>query len=720
MTEAAASGAGLGPLPAFANPEEIFQRASAPIVPRKRMAPAMAAERYRMIQSGGQAGPWRNTTAPYMVEPMNETASREKEAVVFAGPARSSKTAALVENTALHRIICDPCPTLIVTTSQASARLFSLEKLDPMNRLCAEARRRLSPNRNDDNIYDKVYTGMRLVLGWPTLDHLTGKDYQLVLVTEYDRMPESIGGEGSVFEQARKRNQTFGSRGMTVVECSPGRDVVIDPENPWTPRGHEAPPTTGILDLFNQGDRRWWYWPCPQCGEYFVGHRNLLDWPKNKDGSPAGSIEEAAAAAVMICPHGCVIEPRSKADMNAAGRWLREGQKIDGAGNITGTPRPSAIASFWLNGPAASFQSWPGLVRNMLRAEDAFRRNGDVEALRGVLNVDFGEPYFPRPDPSAEILDPALIKARAETSWDQGTVPADVRALVITVDVQGRYFDIQVTGYGPAWECWIVDRWQIAGSAEDGRLCDPASHPEDWAQLWPVLDRAWPLADGSGRSLGALCMAIDSGGAPGVTGNAYRFAIEGRRRKIHPARLMLLKGDAKVGPKRIGLSKLDWKQDGRIIARGQQLLMVGSNDLKDDVAGALRRIDPGAGYVHTPHNLNAEWYAQVTAEQKDGKAWDLRPGQARNEAFDHMVYSRAALMRPPWRWDRIDWSAAPSWAAPLDRGNTMIQVGAAQVPPAQGAAPAGPGAAPRPRGPQPSRGDGQWLGPRRKDWLRKS
>ncbi|EKI05075.1 phage terminase large subunit family protein, partial [Escherichia coli 5412] len=47
---------------------------------------------------------------------------------------------------------------------------------------------------------------------------------------------------------------------------------------------HEAPPTTGILSLYNRGDRRRWYWPCPHCGEYFqpcgdvvAGFRDIAD-----------------------------------------------------------------------------------------------------------------------------------------------------------------------------------------------------------------------------------------------------------------------------------------------------------------------------------------------------------------------------------------------------------------------------------------------------------
>lgn len=663
----------LDQVPAFADPEEIFQRVSLLLMPRENMTVAQAAERYRMIDSGGHAGMWRNATAPYLVEPMNCTTSRDYEAAVFSGPARSLKTAALILNTLLHRIVCDPCSALIINTSQSSARLFSKEHVDLMNRLCVEAKRRLSSNRDDDNIYDKLYAGMRLVLGWPTLDHLTGKDYQFVGITEYDRMPENLGGEGSLFEQARKRNQTYGSRGMTVVECSPGRDVIVDPEKPWTSSGHEAPPTTGILALYNQGDRRRWVWPCPDCGEYFEGNFSTLDWPKNKTGGPLGSIDEASLAAVMICPHcGVEISPAKKPSMNARGHWIREGETITPDGHIHGEGRRSAIASFWLKGPAAVFQTWQSLVRNYLRAEEEYARSGDSASLRGVTNVDLGEPFWPRSAPGSEVLDAQLIKARAEKDWKLGTVADGVRALVITVDVQGRYFDVQVTGFGAQYECWIVDRFQISNSAEENRLVDPGSYAEDWNLLWPLLEQAWPLASDPAKEMTALCMLVDSAGAPGVTGNAYRFAAAARQRGISDQTLILLKGDAKVGSRRLMVSKIDWQANGRVLARGLKLLLISSNEMKDDVAGALRRNSPGPDYVHVPGDINEEWYGQVTAEEKGPKGWARRSTATRNEAFDHMCYARAGVTRPHWRWDRLNWERPPSWAAPLE-SNSLVR-----------------------------------------------
>ncbi|WP_262197094.1 phage terminase large subunit family protein, partial [Escherichia coli] len=85
----------------------------------------------------------------------------------------------------------------------------------------------------------------------------------------------------------------------------------------WKPSSpHEAPPTTGILSLYNRGDRRRWYWPCPHCGEE--------QYLKCCDGStPFGLKWEKSKPETVyyLCEHnGCVIR-QSELDQKA-GRWI--------------------------------------------------------------------------------------------------------------------------------------------------------------------------------------------------------------------------------------------------------------------------------------------------------------------------------------------------------------------------------------------------------------
>src|SRR5690606_6089718 len=184
--------------------------------------------------------------------------------------------------------------------------------------------------RDSDNTHDKTYkSGMLLSISWPSINEMSSKPVPIVMFTDYDRMPEDIGGEGTPFFLGQQRTKTFRNLGMTIAESSPGHPVEEpeddDPEARVEPGAHEAPPCRGILGLYNQGDRRLWFWPCPECGEYFEGKFSLLAWPsKGEDGKPL-SQRKMLDGVRMVCPHNdCRIAPEQRDGMNARGVWLAE------------------------------------------------------------------------------------------------------------------------------------------------------------------------------------------------------------------------------------------------------------------------------------------------------------------------------------------------------------------------------------------------------------
>ncbi|MGU0017016.1 phage terminase large subunit family protein [Escherichia coli] len=102
-------------------------------------------------------------------------------------------------------------------------------------------------------------------------------------LTDYDRFPENIDSEGDGFSWPQNVPPHVLSAGMTLVESSPGRDIC---DSKWRRKSpDEAPPTTGILSLYNRGDRRRWYWPCPHCGEYFQPAMDAMTGYRNEPGS---------------------------------------------------------------------------------------------------------------------------------------------------------------------------------------------------------------------------------------------------------------------------------------------------------------------------------------------------------------------------------------------------------------------------------------------------
>ncbi|WDB97655.1 phage terminase large subunit family protein [Escherichia albertii] len=631
----------------------------------RRMRVADAVAQYMRVPMGaGNSVPWDPLVAPYVIEPMNCLASREYDAVIFVGPARTGKTIGLIDGWVIYNVICDPADMLIIQMTEEKAREHSKKRLARTFRVSPEVVSRLSPNKNDNNVYDRTFlAGNYLKIGWPSVNIMSSSDYKCVALTDYDRFPEDIDGEGDAFSLASKRTTTFMSSGMTLVESSPGRDVKDVKWRRTSP--HEAPPTTGILSLYNRGDRRRWYWPCPHCGEYFqpcgnvvAGFRDIAD--------PV----LASEAAYIQCP-SCSgrIMPEQKRELNGRGVWLRDGESINADGSRYGDPRRSRIASFWMEGPAAAYQTLSQLVYKLLTAEQEYETTGSEETLRAVINTDWGLPYLPRA--SMEQRKSELLEQRAEPVPSR-SVPDGVNFLVAAVDVQAgrhRRFVVQVTGYGSRGERWIIDRYNITQSLRgdsdgESQRIDPASYPEDWdVLLTDVFHKSWPLASDPSQQMRLMAMAVDSGGEDGVTDNAYKFWRRCRRDGLGK-RIYLFKGDSIRRAKLISRTFPD--NTGRTGRRAQAagdvpLWLLQTDALKDRVNNALWRDSPGPGYVHFPDWLGSWFYDELTYEERssDGK-WS-KPGRGANEAFDLMVYAEALVILHGY--EKIRWPDAPEWAS---------------------------------------------------------
>ena len=631
----------------------------------RRMRVADAVAQYMRVPMGaGNSVPWDPLVAPYVIEPMNCLASREYDAVIFVGPARTGKTIGLIDGWVIYNVICDPADMLIIQMTEEKAREHSKKRLARTFRVSPEVVSRLSPNKNDNNVYDRTFlAGNYLKIGWPSVNIMSSSDYKCVALTDYDRFPEDIDGEGDAFSLASKRTTTFMSSGMTLVESSPGRDVKDVKWRRTSP--HEAPPTTGILSLYNRGDRRRWYWPCPHCGEYFqpcgdvvAGFRDIAD--------PV----LASEAAYIQCP-SCSgrILPEQKRELNGRGVWLRDGESINADGSRYGDPRRSRIASFWMEGPAAAYQTLSQLVYKLLTAEQEYETTGSEETLKTVINTDWGLPYLPRA--SMDQRKSELLEQRAEPVPSR-SVPDGVNFLVATVDVQAgrhRRFVVQVTGYGSRGERWIIDRYNITQSLRgdsdgESQRIDPASYPEDWdVLLTDVFHKSWPLASDPSQQMRLMAMAVDSGGEDGVTDNAYKFWRRCRRDGLGK-RIYLFKGDSIRRAKLISRTFPD--NTGRTGRRAQAagdvpLWLLQTDALKDRVNNALWRDSPGPGYVHFPDWLGSWFYDELTYEERssDGK-WS-KPGRGANEAFDLMVYAEALVILHGY--EKIRWPDAPEWAS---------------------------------------------------------
>ncbi len=689
---------------AYATLEELLVATAEAVRPRERISVSEGAERYHGVPSS-LTGKFDLSKTPYLREPMDVLSSLRFNGMVFVGPARTGKSAMFI-NWLCHTALTNPTDMMMVHMAQHAARSWSKSDLDKAIRHSPELRAAMLPGRQNDNTFDKMFlSGMRFELTWPTEVNLSGKTVPYTWIPDYDREPIEVEGKGDKWSLTMRRGQTAGRYRMHAAETSPGFAIEDPKWQPSTP--HEAPPTKGLLSVYNDGDRRRWNWACPQCRGAFEPHRRLLSWPDSRD--PA----ECAAQVVMVCPHdGFPMQPEMQFELNLGGQWVKEGQMwVPGARDpLVGTPRLSKIGSFWMFGPAAGFSDWGELVSDLRAAELDYENTLSEDKLRTVITTGFGEPYLPKALEGTEM--PDTLEARARHAAAKGEVPEGVVALLTMIDVQKQSFVCHNFGLEPVrveagWMIDIhhVDMWKIAKSRRldaDGehKPIDPASHPEDWDVLIDeVLLRTYPLADGSGRRMAVKLAASDSGGAASaaaarlnaalagpkvsVTSNAYAFwrrlRDDPQARQLHQ-RFHLLKGEPSNSKPLLMRTLPDsLKKDQFAIARGDvPLWAVNSNKAKDKAHVMLGRDEPG-GQVRFPvwfdeggKPLDIGWlYRQLTSEIRVTAGW-RNPARRRNEAFDLLSYLVAFFDHPDIRLHQINWASPPPWARPWDTNALVV------------------------------------------------
>ena len=649
--------------------------------PPARLSISDAAEKYVRINVPNiYNGSWLKEITPYLVEPMDNLNSLTHSGLVFIGPSQSGKTD-LIVNWAAYSAKVSPADMLVVHISQPASRDFSKRRIDRLIRHSPAIKDRLGTKDSDDNNKDKMWkSGAMLTMAWPSINELSGKPIGRVGLTDYDRIPASIDGEGSAFLLAGKRTQRFGRNAMVLAESSPGRSI-IDAEWERAEGSHEFPPCEGIGALYNLGHRAWWYWPCIHCDDYYQASFDYLIPLQNDPKDLMGTAEST----VMACPNcGGYSEPRHKSAMNNAGIWVGEGQGIV-KGKLVGEPRRSSILSYWMEGPAAAFQSWQELVLKHLQAKETFERSGDEQPLRTTVNTDQGRAYLPKAM-SARRTSQSFVNRLDK--WPKRTIPAGVRFLAYTVDVQSNKFSIAVHGYGLDLECWAIDRIDLFRSGtrknDDGRpmLINPAAYIEDWDVLKKyAINRRYELNDGSGRTMGPTLILCDMHGADGVTDNAYEFYRKLVKQELHH-QFFLSRGRGQsrtANIRRFDLTYPDTRsrKDSKTNVAGDiPVYQLNSNRLKDSISGDLQREKPGPGYVHFPRWFPESLFKELTAEEVGPRGtWIPRKSGQANEQWDLMYMAKAAVYIVGA--DKIDWDEPPVWAEEWDSnyyvdGNTAV------------------------------------------------
>lgn len=707
---------GYEPLPPYTDARSALKLALPALRPAEQISVTAAAERYMRVNVSGQWQPFRRDVTPYMVEPTDMIASRRFRALVFCGPSQSGKTQ-MLQSAVAYTIASDPGRVALFQMTRDAAALFEREKIAPMIRNSPELRSRLATGRGSDNLYQKLFTGgTHLTLDWPTIEKLSSATIRLVLGTDFDRFGASIDGEGDPLTLMRARARTYLSRGMVVVESSPGASLTDEDWKPETP--HDSPPVKyGILAAYPGGTRGRWYWTCPCCGHEFEPTFRRLVYPDSAD--PA----EAGEAAEMRCPHPDCRQSfghELKRDLNAEGRWLHESQP-DAEGRISLVPvddidiRRTDTLSYWLDGASAAFSTWAELVGQYRQALDSFETTGDEEKLKAAMNTGQAQPYMPRSAISEMEVTLQGLKDKAEgMDIPKGTAPAWTRYITVSVDVQGSRFPVGVTAWGEGGKHQPIDRFDLITPPEDApggkdRALRPFEVAEDWAVLDHLAHRTWPV-EGGEWALRAAAVAIDMHGGGASTDHAYKF-YRGRRKAGEGKRWFLTRGHGGLNhPDRVWLRAPERASNKRKVAVDIKILNMATDRLKDAAAASLRLTEDGQNIMIVPEWMDVAELTEFTAERRTASGWEKRQGMVRNESLDHIVQARA--LHIILGGERIDWSDPVQWALLAEINDHAVSLAAPVKPEVQAPGPNRTSDRASPRAP----GRGGWI-QRRDKWI---
>jgi phage terminase large subunit GpA-like protein len=475
----------------------------------------------------------------------------------------------------------DPAPMLLVQPTLEMAESWSKDRLAPMVRDTPVLTERIADPKSRDSgntLLHKKFTGGHLtVAGANSPSGLASRPIRIVLFDEVDRYPSSAGTEGDPISLGKKRTATFWNR-KVLAGSTP------------TIKG-----SSRIEAGFESGDQRFYYVPCPHCGEFQRLIWSQVKWP---EGQPE--------LAEYVCVHcAAVLTEADKPEMLQQGEWR-------GSREFTG------IASFHISELYSPWSTWSEMAVAFVRAKRF------PETLQTWINTSLGETFEER----GEEVEAVGLAQRRE-AYSVNSIPQAVLMLTAGVDVQDDRLEISVWGWGRDEEAWLIDHAILHG--------DPGSELL-WADLDGYMARTRQTEDG--RKLILEAVAVDSGGH--FTQQVYQYCARRKSRRI-----WAIKGAG-------GFGRLIWpKRAGRAGRTSAQVHIVGVDTAKDVLYGRLKRVhQAGAGFLHFPVSVDEVYFDQLTAETliyrmvqgRRVRSYKPRTTGSRTEALDCMVYAYAAFI----------------------------------------------------------------------------
>jgi phage terminase large subunit GpA-like protein len=548
-------------------------------------------ERVLSAEASAEPGKWDTSRAEYQRGIMEAIADSSIEVVVCM---KSSQVgwSEILANAIGFDMDEDPCPILVLQPTLDMAEAWSQDRLMPMLRDTPCLSRKFKQNaRNASNtMLHKAFPGGHLtVIGANAPAGLASRPIRKVYCDEVDRYPASAGAEGDPITLAWKRTTTFFNRKMLIG----GTPTLFRQSR--------------VAEAFEETDKRHYFVPCPECGEFQTLKWSNIVWPK-------GEREKAHYA----CEHcGVWIEEKQKHWMILNGEWRATAPFTGKAGFF-----------IW-----EAYSPWSTWARIAIAHKEA---QGNVNRMKTWTNTVLGEVFK---DAMEEVDSSSLLSHREKY---QAQVPKGVLVLTAGIDVQKDRLEVEIVGWGEGEESWSIEYRVIYGSPEE---------PDVWNRLDLLWQERFTHETGAKMLIDAAC--IDSGFA---TIQVYNYCKDKRSRRV-----FCIKG--RSGPGLPAVSAPSKKQTGRN-RRPVFLYTLGVDSLKSMTHASLRIQEAGPGYCHFPMDYDYRYFDGLTSEALTEKlergyardVWIKKAG-TNNEPFDCRNYAKAALilLNPPLKQMSINY-----------------------------------------------------------------
>lgn len=547
-------------------------------------------------EASAEEGRYRSSRTPYLEEIMDALSPQSDVQQVKLMKGTQVGGSTVGDNMVLTYLDLYPCPILYLLPTETLAKGTSKRRITPAIRKIERLRKKIIGGKSKDDIgeiFVKEVAGGGVTFGWSnSTASFRSFSARVVILDDVDGFGEF--GEGDVMTLAKKRANAFSNKKIyinstpTLVGASSSDDEV----------GRIIKGGSLIAQEMEESDYRKYMIPCPECNERFSldGGKDFESHFHFEIGEDGRRISDTFA----ICQNcGSLISEDKKTKMFLDGVWKPTRKHI-----LRGYFLPSFYSpNGWL--------SWNDIVDEYIVAKKYLER-GDDRKMQVVWNTHFALPW-------KKIIKEIKLNDSERVEDYKCEVPNDVLVLTAGVDIQDDRVEIGVIGHGVLGELYYIDYKVIY----DDIINETTKEALDDYLIYKEFYRA------DGRQMKIHGTAIDTGGHR--TKQVYEYVNERIRYNIFG-----IKGSSTKNAPPISKRAED--------ITDKNLIILGTNALKDEFFARLNVTEKGENYVHFPNRqaFNERFFKMLTAEIRtpDGSYRKIRK---RNEAIDISVYALSVI-----------------------------------------------------------------------------